>query len=101
MEDRQQEEDRSNPPSPPRSCPRVVPLSYSPVIAKPFSTKTSSFWPQTVKRPFSSALKECDSCFILTVRQHLGFYFAFIDGNSLNIFCTAVMSNVGPERKET
>lgn len=33
--------------------------------------------------------------------QHLGFYFAFIDGNSLNIFHTAVMSNVGSERKET
>lgn len=26
--------------------------------------------------------------------------FAFRHGNSLNIFCTAVMSDVGPERKK-
>lgn len=31
----------------------------------------------------------------------LGILLCFINGNSLNIFCTAVRSNVGPERKET
>lgn len=31
----------------------------------------------------------------------LGIFLCFIDGNSVNRFCTAVMRNVGPERKET
>ena len=102
---RQQEKGRSSLPSPPCSHSARGPLSDSPVIAKPFSTKTESSWSQTIIKSFSSAFKECDRCFVLTLwggtAQHLGFLLSFIDGNSLNIFCPAVMSNVGPERKES
>lgn len=51
---------------------------------------------QCFKRPcqlYSDALRQYSTA--------LGSYSAFIDGNSLNIFHTAVMSNAGTGRKET